>query len=97
MAAPGDALFMIDAAQRLARVGVFERRPRAKRCSSGWRCSARRAAVRGPRYTAADAEQVELARRVVDLGLVVADDERVALAAALDRPEQIVEVGIVVQ
>ena len=42
------------------------------------------------------AEQVELARRIVDLRLVVADDERVALAAALDRPEQVVEVGAVV-
>ena len=49
-----------------------------------------------PEEQGAIGEQGQLARHVVDQHIFIADDERVALAAALDRPEQIVEIGVVV-
>ena len=56
----------------------------------------RRRQLLQPEIAGDAAEQVELPRRVVDFGLVVADDDRIALAAAQHRPGEVVDIGVVV-
>src|SRR6478735_1015772 len=92
---PRDTLLMIDAAQSLAGIRIS--------CGDTYGPDVLRTRnILGARQGLkveigrAGSRNVELAGRVVDRGTVVFDDEGLAAAAALDRPEDVVKVRAVV-
>ena len=93
--APLDALLMVDSAKRLGGVGIFEAdvgRLDLARADDVLRTGK----PIEPEIGRGRAENVELARRVVDQRLGIFGDEGVALAAAQHRAGEVVHVGEVV-
>ncbi len=90
------ALFVVDGAQRLVNVVVVERE--LQRAQAG---RARGHVLRAGQRVEAGIEfeiggEIEPARRIVDQRLGVAAEQGIALAAAVDGSEQVVEIGAVV-
>ena len=87
---------MIDGAERLGRIRVGQRRVERGQVVELGAYILRRGQRIQPAVERDLRVDIELAGRIVDDRLVAADDDRVALARALGRPEQIIEIGVVV-